>query len=71
MMVTLEKLNRNGLQRIIWEDGRSMVKIAQQAGLSYNCMLKLMNDPKQKRVTSKTIDALSRVLNVDREEMVL
>lgn len=68
--MTLERLNRENLRRIIFEDGRSLRKIVQQAGLSYNCGQKLVNS-NQRFITPATVDALSRVLHVDREELVL
>ena len=38
------RFNRVGLLRALARDGRSMSKIAQQAGISYNCMQKLADE---------------------------
>lgn len=67
-----EKLNRYGLLRAIARDGRSLRKITKAAGISYNCGLKLTDmRSKQEFIRPDTVDRLCRVLDVDREELVL
>lgn len=66
------RFNRVGLLRALARDGRSMSKIAQQAGISYNCMQKLADVMhEQAYIRPVTVEKLCRALDIPREELIL
>lgn len=67
-----EKFNRVGFLRALARDGRSMKRIAKEAGMSYQNMLRLADVMhKRKYIRPATVDNLCRVLDVPREELIL
>lgn len=65
------KYNRYGLLRAIASDGRSLAKIAREAGISYNNMKKLADVMcERKYIRPDTVDKLCKVLDVDRGDLI-
>ena len=66
------KFNRVGFLKALARDGRSMSKIAQQAGISYNCMQKLADVMhEQNYIRPDTVEKLCKALDIPREELIL
>lgn len=67
-----ERFNQQGLFKAVTRDGRTMRRIALDAGITPKYMYQLMKPLSGKKfIRPDTVDKLAKALDVDREELIL